>query len=519
MKKGICGVVTTQERAGEKRTLKWAAASTFVWGALTYFYAFLNFTISHDSLNEFISFYSWKISLGRFLGPIYQELVRGRVTIIWPIGLIALAMMAVTVYALARMARFSKPWQIALTAGAVVTSPPVFLTAATYIHDFDVYALALLFAVLAVCAWRTGKKRMLPVMAVCVTACMGLYQSYLSITVTGVMLLCILRLLDGTKAQSVLIDGLKAVAAIAAGLLVYALAAWAMCAVSGVSMQQESYNSITNAISPQMRQNLWRNIAAGYRDVLDMLTVRHFGHGSALSIAQCAALAGALAALVYRAVRARLPVPSALLLAALVAAFPLGVNLSMVANNGWVHDLMRCGVIGAVLLELALLVPLCREQRPLVRRCAALALACMGWVMWQNVVDANQVYIKKDLGRQATLATMVRVTDAMEEQEEYAAGETPVLFIGIPASKNPGFPEELSYLEAYVGVDTGRQIITNSTIEKYCRYVLRVDLLPCSSGQAAELRAMEQVKEMPAFPEQGYIQMVNGALVVKLENY
>ena len=83
--------------SGEKRLL-WAAVFTLLWGAVTYLYAFLNFTVSHDSLGEFYGGQrfngdylwgeSWKIALGRFLVPVYQKLLRGQLTVPWLIGVL-----------------------------------------------------------------------------------------------------------------------------------------------------------------------------------------------------------------------------------------------------------------------------------------------------------------------------------------------------------------------------------------------------------------------------------------------
>ena len=68
----------------EKNRLTTIFLATFLWGLAAHGYALLNFTISHDSLNEFWVFHSmgyysgsvaqWKIALGRFLTPVYQLL-------------------------------------------------------------------------------------------------------------------------------------------------------------------------------------------------------------------------------------------------------------------------------------------------------------------------------------------------------------------------------------------------------------------------------------------------------------
>ena len=48
----------------------------------------------------------------------------------------------------------------------------------------------------------------------------------------------------------------------------------------------------------------------------------------------------------------------------------------------------------------------------------------------QNVTIANTAYVKKELDADATLSTMTRVADQLEQREDYVLGETPVAFIG-----------------------------------------------------------------------------------------
>lgn len=194
---------------------------------------------------------------------------------------------------------------------------------------------------------------------------------------------------------------------------------------------------------------------------------------------------------------------------------PLGVNLSMVANAGDAHDLMRCGFICVYLLALLLLAPLSTCDRGAVRRCAVLALMCLTWTLWQNVVDANQCLIKKELGRQATAAIMNNVACDLEQQENYIPGETPVLFTEVPPI-DTGLPESMDYLEKYTGVWRGEQIRAVEQYKSYFRYILQREVTVCGREEYDGLLRSGQVGAMPAYPQKGYMQMMDGVLVVKM---
>nr|WP_072515135.1 hypothetical protein [Ndongobacter massiliensis] len=66
---------------------------TFFWGLLAHAYGFLNGFFTHDGLNALIADSTeelWKVELGRFLVPVYRQLVRSAVTTPWVIGVIGL---------------------------------------------------------------------------------------------------------------------------------------------------------------------------------------------------------------------------------------------------------------------------------------------------------------------------------------------------------------------------------------------------------------------------------------------
>lgn len=289
----------------DKGLLRQAAISVFLWSAAVYFYAFLNFTVSHDSLNEFSGDYGWKISLGRFLAPVYQRAVRGGLVLPWLIGLLSLVFFVLVVYALSRITGQRCAWTVALTAGIVTTMPSTFLIAVTYIHDLDVNILCMLLAVLALWAWRTGKRRMRLLGAGLVTAGLALYQSYLSVTVTGVMLLSLLDLLEGKTARTVFARGVEAVLMTGAGTLIYGALLKAISISPWMELDWGSYNSVTNVLRPETLLSLDRSILKCYQDFWSVLTRPHFGHGNGVSAAQCVLFAAALGALVYRAIICR----------------------------------------------------------------------------------------------------------------------------------------------------------------------------------------------------------------------
>lgn len=505
----------------EKKPLMRALAFALLWGTVTYGYAAAHLIISHDSLYEFVSPKKWKVSLGRVFEPIYQTVVRSNLVVPWIIAVLSVAFIGLAVYALTRALDLSSAWDVLLTAGAITTLPSTFLLAVSYIGDMDSNMLALLCAVLAVAAWARGRKWYWLLGGACMVAgSLGLYQSYLGVTVTLVIVYCVVRLLEGDAAKRVFCHGLSSIAMIALGLALYGVAVRLVCRMAGVELAQDGYNSITNVFSADTWKNLGASIRFAYRDVYQKTVYAHFGHEYRVSAAQAVALLGALAAIVYRAVRGRIRPAAVGLMVALMALLPLGASLSGIANGGTMHDLMRCGNLGIYVLFIAAVAPLRREERALSRALAGLVSACMLFSMWQLAVDANELLVLRDVTNQATQSVMACVSNDMLKQEDYVPGETPVYIYGnVVPDPNPFLDESrIQYLKRYTGFAfNGIQITYDDTYEAYFRHLLQKEIRLCTAEQSAAVEQTEAFLSMPDYPKDGSIRMIDGVLVVRLE--
>ena len=127
---------------------------TFVWGLLTHSYIFLNGSFSHDSLAAFLEDNSWKIQLGRIFVPAFRAIFRGYITLPWLIGIVSLVCISLSVLFTVKILEIHSKILVFLVSGIFVTNVTVISLAATYMHDFDGYMLALLCAIISVYLWK-----------------------------------------------------------------------------------------------------------------------------------------------------------------------------------------------------------------------------------------------------------------------------------------------------------------------------------------------------------------------------
>ena len=196
-------------KSQSKQTLLRALLFTFGIGLAAHGYAFLNFQPSHDSLFEMFSDRGdWKIALGRYLKPAYDALFGYFASVPWTTGLVALFWLSLTAFLLCEILEIQKSWQIAVVCGILTTHISLIAMVATYMQDLGADMLALLFAMLGCWLWNKmtqlrpekGKWKiaLMGAAACCVAASLALYQAFICVFITMVLIKSILRILQST---------------------------------------------------------------------------------------------------------------------------------------------------------------------------------------------------------------------------------------------------------------------------------------------------------------------------------
>ena len=491
----------------EKDRLRLIFLTVLFFGLAAHGYGFLNFTIAHDSMNEFWVFQpsgyyngtaaQWKIALGRFLHPLYQLIFRGQTTDPWFSGMLAMLWIGLAVWAAASFFDLRQRWLLILTCGIFTVNLSVIALTASYLHDLDANMFAMLTAVLAALLWkRGGWGQLLAVPLLLIT--LGIYQSMISVYISFVIFQSMLCLLDAREARAVFLAGLRAIGLMAAAGIAYLLLSKAVCAAAGLTLTQQE-NGLANMLTggAGMVSLLLSTFLSWFRlfvteapRVCTLLNALMF-------------LAGAF--LFLRALADRgLPTANKLLLVLLALLLPLGMNAAAFLNNGQVHLLM---LYAAWLLYLLLLL-LCRRsgKRGLFLFCGLL----VALVLFFDVRYANELYTRKDMEAQATLSLMTRVNDRLEQTPGYVPGETEVAILGTPDfSHHPGYEDTYGT----TGAVFTSPISTEDFYGAYYSTVLRTPIRLCDAQRREELA--RQAADLPAFPSQDCITWVEDVLVLR----
>lgn len=515
-----------QQRSKSRiKELSVCLAMTFLWGVLAYGYGFFDNSFSHDSLNEFhgqIYGNLLKIESGRVFTPVYRWLFRGDITVPWLIWALSLIFLGLTLFLITRILRMESKWEIFLTAGILTANMTVTAIGVTYLHDLDCYLFSLLAAAAGVWLWQAHPRGWLPG-GLCVALSLGMYQGFFCVAITLVVMVCILDLLDGKAFRCVFFRGLKALGMLALGGVLYILALRIIPGLAGTALRTGDYNTmdrmsqLTPALFLDLAVQAWKNTFYWlFRGVTE------YPSWEGVKIIAMALTALCAAALGMGLASRRRGWPEKLLLLALGAVLPLGMNLIYVLNLGMIHELMIYAVwlfyLLALLLgdHLAIALPKIRGI-PLGKLTRGLCGTLVLVLLWGNVRFANELYLKKDMEYDAYLSLMTRMVYRMEDHEDYTPGETPVCFVGLPENLNqtlPGF--EIQRLVS--GADK-TDVIWGQSRSRFWAYLNYVMGLPIQLAEEQTWNALQtdpQTAQMPCYPAQGCVAMIADVLVVKL---
>lgn len=524
--------------------IKVAIVSTVVFALLAHLFCWANTMFGHDSLMIVQNDWEHQIAIGRPFAPLYAH-VRGEVIAPWLVGSLGTLWLALASTAIVKMLGIRTRAFIAASSGILATCAMVTLCNATYLDWFDLFMFSFLCATLAVSACYNGHKWGVPVGAFLLCFAMGLYQSYLQVSIVLVMAVCLRTLLRDCP-QKALRQGLRGFLMVLAGFVLYYLAQHGVQVVTGVDAGS-AYNSTAAAFS-------FDNVSIGaavLRAWSDPIAYLLFPETHAITL--CAVANAVLMILllvslvgVFRARGASLLTVA--LAAVILLLLPLGAGCINIAAYGNVHTLeIQSYFLFYPVVFMALDALLVSGAKPPAAEpshsyrsnkhpffqlgCCTLAAVLAFGTLASNIIYANQIYLKKDLEYQATFSTLTRLEAELENLEGYIPGTTPVIVLGalsdneILAKPREGFPPAASQMlgqpkageltDYAVGLWSPISIYASHQLRQYFEYVLGCPIKIVSNGKGVAI-SDDEAADVPIFPLDGSVTMRDGTAVVRL---
>lgn len=494
----------------------------FLIGIFTYFMMIsLNLVNDLDGIWHPSNFIAgdWEISLGRGLQRYADRIRFGIVSDPFNTMLTLLLVVAADVLVLMRF-----DFQNIVYRGLfllILIANPVICNTLTYSYMSVNFGLAYFFSVAAFISITSNagsRKEVLAGLAkgaVMLGISLAFYQAYVSVACTLAAMYIIKMLLERENTGKVLRYAGLCVGMLVMGGMVYLLVTKALLYRAGVGMA--AYKGAADATLLSMVQNLPQSIGQCYLQFW-----KYFRESKAFSGLEFIdiVLGGLwvvyLAAAVLQFVRLfgynRV---NALLFAAAVLLLPAaGCFVLVLAVGNSLTGLMSMGVVMCTVM-LGIVVPAEGRTGFWMTRIYLCFLAAFAWFQLSAVIN-DQLALKE--GKTATVTLTQNIISRIYD-EGYLDEYRVAAFVGRPGN-NDGFVQSAAYRMANGYARFGcwstdarnNRVSWNGVISNF----LGVNLSLCGDSEYQELIASGQVADMPEFPAEGSVRIINNIIVVKV---
>jgi len=495
------------------KEFKIAFLSACFAGIIVHLYVFSNLLLNWDSCGRSYSAESgllsgrWAFRFVSSFSTFYQLPVVN--------GLISIIMIALTAGITVSLLRLSHPASVVFVAAFLVSYPTV-SNAFAYMFAADLYFVALFLNALSVFLTKKYRFGFLPAVVLIAVAC-GIYQSYICYAISLFLFDCILSLLEKEEVKAVLLKGLEYILVLVGGLFLYTMIENLLLLHYGLSLASSTYQGMNTISSPDWNAML-SAIPNAYKGFID----RYLHWPFILPVFRLLQFAMPLffgGSLIYLTVLNKLyREPLRLFLGILgVLMLPLSLNfVGVLAYKAGIHILMIYAHVLFFVFTIKT-VELASQQMILahVKHWSVLPLAallCCCAIIWNNFCLCNIGYHSLQSAYENSVSVGNRAISQIEALEGFTK-DTPVALIGAEYSPLGVSAKYAPYVSAIALMNNNTGIFLSTPF--LCQYC-GLNCGTLSSEQRKFILNSEEVANMPIFPSEGSVCMIDGVAVVRL---
>lgn len=519
------------------RQYRTAILFTAIFSMLANGFAYLNLYPQHDSVNHMFEFAgTWELSLGRFLLPYYGQ-IQGQITMPWLVGLGSIFMISLMVWIICDLMGLQENWQIAAVSGLLSANLCITELACVFTWTLTVYMLAALLGCAG--AWVLLKQKTFwryPGAAVLFMLSMGLYQAEVLVGITLLAMTAVKALLDGDNPGKVIVRYIKVALVLVCAAAIYYLLYHLFLNLYNLE-PADSYNSLSN-LKDVTLEELMVSVKDSYKAFFSFFYGDNCFVGRILTRG-CNIFLTAVALVllaVHFAENGRRWL-SHLLIVLILALLPgIICLLDIFMSNATLSYYLMLSLYLYDVMILTVIVHCGKGHFRGWDKLVSLVVAvCFFLITAQNVIFSNQIYSYQKIMYDRSVSIATRILDRVETTEGYVIGETEVIMIGSLRSnkdlaKTLRLDDQLpKTLQGNLGLRNllngsdihGGKLLSityNQTFDSFA-YLLGSEINAQSDNEIMNrYKAMEEVKNMPAYPAAGCCQMIDGRMVIKFSD-
>ncbi len=507
----LCSRLTRQQKT--------AFLSTFFIGFFCHIFIFTNSMYNNDDIRYLYVTFD-KPELGRWLQT-YAAGISSYFSLPAVNGILALVYAGLAAMVLVRIFDLRNTLGVILISGMLITFPTV---AAIYSYMFaaDPFLLSCLLGTLAAYfVTRTDARWGWLAGAACLCCSVGIYQAYLAFTLILMLLFFVLMLLQPQQYpdRTILTMAIRYVLMLGVGMGAYYIGMTATLAAK--HMELSSYQGIDNSSVPGLAEikNRLLLVFQDFRTSLGPSQVLAFNPWmrAALAVSLIALLLFTAVLYWKHAVYKSLLRNAFLVFCALCV--PLSLEVFYLISSGVnVHMLMRhawCLLFAAVILFYEKAAPLCGVNR--ARLLEWVSFGAVLLAVWNYILLSNIAYFNMNFRYEKTYALCIKIMDRLEQSEDYDK-DRPIAFVG-NYSKTYKMEAVTDLLEPMTGMKGARVFGDSSRAYlPFFQNCLGEDITVVTPEEEEALKSTPEFQEMPRFPHDGCIRVINDVTVIKLND-
>lgn len=502
---------------------KCAAVSAILWGLIAHLFHFTNQLLSHDGMN--LTFSAKGYASGRW----FQELATYPgyfVNAPWAHAVLVLFYFAITAMLLVEIFQMKSRFSIVLLTGALVAYPAVTATL-SYLFVADGLILAVLLATCAVLVTKKYKLGLIPG-AVLLALALAVYQTNMAWAISLILILLFWQTLDtNINLKQWLTHAVHQMIMGALGFVIYYLVVQIQIRFFGITLMTYKGLDVLGSGFTGLIKTVFFNITRAYQ-WFQPLQLPGFYTKSRVLFLGFYFLLGFTLAIFYsvkqKAYRSAWRVAAALVTLLLL---PLGLNSITLLNDEFYILMMQPYSLLFMILPIGL-DKLTVHSVSITATLLRWASALVGFaICWQFCITANTAYLNMYMRMQTGYSITLRIADRIEQLEKYEPG-MPVLFIG---NLRDSFSNE-SILDPLImgmtdmnGVSLAHD--SNQHLRRYLTMYHGMLIKNISSNGKTltrtrlarledEFAQYTAVQEMPSFPRDGCVKIIDRYVVVRL---
>lgn len=499
--------------------IRWSFFAALITGFLTHMFVITNKLVNHDDTMHLFSA-TYGTPSGRWFLPTVLQW-DGNFSIPWLIGVLSLLFLAVTVCVTVCLLRVRKPVSCVVVA-ALMTAFPTIASTFSYMFTSDAYFFGTMLAALGAYTAVRFPRAGIVAGAAFITLSMGIYQSYFPVAAALMVGAMLFETLDGQKTfRQLVFRGIQLVATLGLAMAAYIV----LVKITTRDVGLVDYMGIST-MGQLSLSDIPVLILQCYREHIDFfLSNSQLFHLRYVRWLFLLAGFAATVLLVWLLRKAKLGGLRTALAVVLVALYPLACNLIYIMTSGGkVHTLM---IYGTVLLPVAAVAlgdyagtVLERHNAPSRNlRCLLswVIVASMAAASYSYAIVDNKAYLKLHVTYEQGMAYSTRLLSAIERCDGYTTG-MPVVLINSNAYTGDLYPVNNLNEVSMTGVIGLADLRTSYNYNYFLRYYLGYTgaVYLTGSERAAELEDHPAVREMPVYPSDGGVRIIDGTVVVKL---